>query len=37
LLIVMLAPAVTVVGYEMLGYRHADAAIAERLAGGPGG
>ena len=32
LLIVMLAPAVTVVGYELLGYRHADRAIAARLA-----
>jgi len=32
LLIVMLAPAVTVVGYELLGYRHAEEAIAARLA-----
>ncbi|MGZ6779592.1 MAG: low temperature requirement protein A [Mycobacterium sp.] len=32
LLIVMLAPAVTVVGYELLGYRHAEEAIAQRLA-----
>ena len=32
LLIVMLAPAVTVVGYEVLGYRHAEEAIARRLA-----
>ena len=32
LLIVMLAPAVTVVGYEVLGYRHAEEAIAKRLA-----
>ncbi len=32
LLIVMLAPAVTVVGYEVLGYRHAQEAIARRLA-----
>ncbi|RDH78353.1 low temperature requirement protein A [Mycolicibacterium moriokaense] len=32
LLIVMLAPAVTVIGYEVLGYRHAEAAIAARLA-----
>lgn len=32
LLIVMLAPAVTVVGYEVLGYRHAEDAIAKRLA-----
>ncbi len=32
LLIVMLAPAVTVVGYELLGYRHAEEAIAKRLA-----
>ncbi len=31
LLIVMLAPAVTVVGYELLGYRHAKEAIANRL------
>ena len=37
LLIVMLAPAVTVVGYELLGYRHAEEAIAARLAeDGPG-
>jgi low temperature requirement protein LtrA len=37
LLIVMLAPAVTVVGYELLGYRHAEEAIAQRLADhGPG-
>ena len=34
LLIVMLAPAVTVVGYEVLGYRHAEEAIAKRLAEG---
>jgi low temperature requirement protein LtrA len=32
LLIVMLAPAVTVVGYELLGYRHAEEHIARRLA-----
>ena len=32
LLIVMLAPAVTVVGYELLGYRHAEEAITARLA-----
>jgi low temperature requirement protein LtrA len=32
LLIVMLAPAVTVFGYELLGYRHAEEAIAKRLA-----
>jgi low temperature requirement protein LtrA len=32
LLIVMLAPAVTVVGYELLGHRHAQEAIAKRLA-----
>ncbi len=32
LLIVMLGPAVTVVGYELLGYRHAEEAIAARLA-----
>ncbi len=31
LLIVMLAPAVSVVGYELLGYRHAEEAIAARL------
>jgi low temperature requirement protein LtrA len=34
LLIVMLAPAVTVVGYELLGYRHAEEHIAKRLAEG---
>ncbi len=34
LLIVMLAPAVTVVGYELLGYRHAEEAIARRLTEG---
>jgi hypothetical protein len=28
----MVAPAVTVIGYELLGYRHAEAAIAARLA-----
>jgi low temperature requirement protein LtrA len=32
LLIVMLAPALTVAGYELLGYRHAEKAIAARLA-----
>jgi low temperature requirement protein LtrA len=32
LLVVMLAPAVTVVGYELRGYRHAEEAIARRLA-----
>ena len=32
LLIVMLAPAVTVIGYELLGYRHAEKAITARLA-----
>jgi low temperature requirement protein LtrA len=32
LLIVTLAPAVTVVGYELLGYRHAEEHIAKRLA-----
>ena len=32
LLVVMLAPAVTVVGYELLGYRHAEEAITTRLA-----
>jgi hypothetical protein len=37
LLIVMLAPAVTVVGYELLGYRHAQQAIAKRLAAGGNG
>lgn len=31
LLIVMLAPAVSVIGYEVLGYRHAEEAIAARL------
>ena len=31
LLIVMLAPAVTVVGYELLGYRHAEEAISSAL------
>lgn len=34
LLVVMLAPAVTVVGYELLGYRHAAEATAKRLADG---
>ncbi len=34
LLIVMLAPAVTVVGYELRGYRYAEEAIAKRLADG---
>lgn len=33
LLIVMLAPAVSVIGYEVLGYRHAEEAIAARLEG----
>lgn len=37
LLIVMLAPAVTVVGYELLGYRHAEEHIAKRLAEGRAG
>jgi low temperature requirement protein LtrA len=37
LLIVMLAPAVTVVGYELRGYRHAEAHIAKRLAEGGAG
>jgi hypothetical protein len=37
LLIVMLAPAVTVIGYELRGYRHADRAIAARLADGDPG
>jgi hypothetical protein len=32
LLIVMLAPVVSVIGYEWRGYRHADDAIAARLA-----
>ena len=32
LLIVMLAPAVTVIGYELVGYRHAEKAITARLA-----
>jgi hypothetical protein len=31
LLVVMLAPAVTVIGYEARGYRHAEEAIASRL------
>jgi low temperature requirement protein LtrA len=34
LLIVMVAPAVTVVGYELLGHRHAAEAIAKSLADG---
>lgn len=34
LLVVTLAPMVTVVGYESLGHRHAAAAIARSLAGG---
>jgi low temperature requirement protein LtrA len=37
LLIVMLAPAVTVIGYELRGYRHAERAMAERLAGDASG
>lgn len=37
LLIVMLAPAVSVVGYELLGYRHADKAVGARLASGEAG
>ena len=32
LLIVMLAPAVSVIGYEVLGHRHADDAMTARLA-----
>jgi hypothetical protein len=32
LLIVMLAPAVSVIGYEVRGHRHADRAVAARLA-----
>jgi low temperature requirement protein LtrA len=35
LLIVTLAPVVTVVGFELLGHRHADEAIARSLAQGP--
>ena len=35
LLIVTLAPLVTVVGFELLGHRHADEAIARSLAQGP--
>ena len=35
LVIVMLAPAVTVVGFELVGHRHAAEAIARSLAGGP--
>jgi hypothetical protein len=34
LLVVMLAPMVTVVGYELLGHRHAAEAMATRLADG---
>jgi low temperature requirement protein LtrA len=34
LLVVMLAPMVTVVGYELLGHRHVAVAIARRLADG---
>lgn len=37
LLIVMLAPAVSVIGYEVLGYRHAEDAIAARLEGNRSG
>ena len=37
LLIVMLAPAVSVVGYEVRGYRHADRAVAARLGDGESG
>jgi low temperature requirement protein LtrA len=37
LLVVMLAPAVTVIGYEVLGYRHAEEHIAKRLAEGTPG
>jgi low temperature requirement protein LtrA len=37
LLIVMLAPIVTVVGYELLGHRHAEKAIASALADEPEG
>jgi low temperature requirement protein LtrA len=37
LLIVMLAPAVSVVGYEVRGYRHADRAIEARLTDGESG
>ena len=31
LLVVMLAPAVVVVGYEMVGHRHAEVAIGQAL------
>jgi hypothetical protein len=34
LLVVTLAPMVTVVGFESLGHRHAAQAIARNLAGG---
>ena len=34
LLIVVLAPMVTVVGYELLGHRHVSAALARRLTDG---
>ncbi len=34
LLVIMLAPVVTVVGFELLGHRHAEEAIRRRL--GPG-
>jgi hypothetical protein len=34
LLVVMLAPAVTVVGYELLGHRHAAEAIGRILSEG---
>lgn len=33
LLVVMLAPVVTVVGYELVGHRHASAVVARNLAG----
>ncbi len=37
LLIVMLAPAVSVIGYEMRGYRYAEEAMAARLVAGDSG
>jgi hypothetical protein len=37
LLIVMIAPAVTVIGYEVRGYRRADDAMTARLANSESG
>ena len=37
LLIVMMAPVVTVVGYELLGHRHAEEAISRALVDEPEG